>query len=208
MEKLETRYGSYANITYQKSDTTYQKMGQRDTNLNILRHKYWYQRHKKIKNTTYQKQGHIYIIPYHRHAKTKGVKMANEANLKHIQSTNEARALGRIGGIASGYSRREKKLLKQVALEILQKRLPNGRTVQENLLNQLVTISLDPKVKTTDLIKTIETLRKISGQVNKDGEPLEPVVKTVFVTPAKIKAIDDHIASVVGEEYVKRSTYY
>lgn len=49
MEKLETRYGSYANITYQKSDTTYQKMGQRDINLNILRHKYWYQRHKKLR---------------------------------------------------------------------------------------------------------------------------------------------------------------
>lgn len=45
--------------------------------------------------------------------------MANEQNLKPVQSESEAREKGRKGGIASGESRRKRKTLKEELLAIL-----------------------------------------------------------------------------------------
>lgn len=45
--------------------------------------------------------------------------MANEKNLKKIQTTEEAREKGRNGGIKSGESRRKKKLLSQIYADII-----------------------------------------------------------------------------------------
>lgn len=47
--------------------------------------------------------------------KTKGQQMANEQNLK-VLSPNEARELGRIGGMMSGKTRRERKKLREMVL--------------------------------------------------------------------------------------------
>jgi len=48
--------------------------------------------------------------------------MANEDNLKQIQSTEEAREKGRKGGIKSGQSRRKKKLMSQIYADFLAKK--------------------------------------------------------------------------------------
>lgn len=45
--------------------------------------------------------------------------MANEENLKPIQSEKEARELGRKGGIASGKARKEKKTMREILRECL-----------------------------------------------------------------------------------------
>ena len=47
--------------------------------------------------------------------------MANEQNLKIIQSTNEARKLGKAGGIASGKARQERKAIQQMLSDYLEK---------------------------------------------------------------------------------------
>lgn len=47
--------------------------------------------------------------------KAKGQQMANEQNLK-VLSPNEARELGRIGGMMSGKTRRERKKLREMVL--------------------------------------------------------------------------------------------
>jgi hypothetical protein len=45
--------------------------------------------------------------------------VANEENLKPIQSEKEARELGRKGGIASGKARKEKKTMREILRECL-----------------------------------------------------------------------------------------
>ncbi len=45
--------------------------------------------------------------------------MANEKNLKPVQSEKEARELGKKGGIASGKARKERKALKEELLLLL-----------------------------------------------------------------------------------------
>lgn len=52
--------------------------------------------------------------------------MANEKNLKTL-SPNEARSLGRKGGIASGKARREKKMLKETLEELLTMPIEDGK---------------------------------------------------------------------------------
>ena len=47
--------------------------------------------------------------------------MANEKNLKPVQSEKEARELGKKGGIASGKARKERKALKEELLLLLSK---------------------------------------------------------------------------------------
>jgi len=48
--------------------------------------------------------------------------MANEANLKPVASTSEARARGSAGGKRSGEARREKKRLSQIYADFLEKK--------------------------------------------------------------------------------------
>lgn len=57
--------------------------------------------------------------------------MANLENLKKIQSTKEARELGRKGGIASGQARREKATMKKTLQMLLDEKNNKGITYRE-----------------------------------------------------------------------------
>lgn len=52
--------------------------------------------------------------------------MANEHNLRPIQTEKEAREKGRNGGIASGKARREKKTIQKILTELLDGEIKNS----------------------------------------------------------------------------------
>lgn len=53
--------------------------------------------------------------------------MTNETNLNPVRSEDEARKRGRAGGIASGKSRREKKLMRETLDMLLSMPMKNGK---------------------------------------------------------------------------------
>ena len=57
--------------------------------------------------------------------------MAGIENLKKIQSTEEAREKGRLGGIASGKARREKATMKETLEMLLNSTSKSGQSYQE-----------------------------------------------------------------------------
>ena len=91
--------------------------------------------------------------------KAKGQQMANEQNLK-VLSPNEARELGRIGGMMSGKTRRERKKLREMVLTMasspmtfdneynrkrfIEKYHIDNPTIIDGILAQLVSSALYP----------------------------------------------------------------
>lgn len=112
--------------------------------------------------------------------------MANNNNLKPVQSTEEARRRGRNGGIKSGIARREKKLLQEAATDSLNKKLSNGLTTQDNIHkifeDRICYLAEHPEeVKSSDyqyLLDAYKTLRDTSGQ--------KPVEKIQTIDPPTI----------------------
>ena len=88
--------------------------------------------------------------------------MANEKNLKRF-SPSEARENGKKGGEKSAQVRREKKLLKDCMLELLE--LPVAGTKN---FNKLVMMGLDPENIDNRSLLTVALFRKAveSGDVN------------------------------------------
>lgn len=82
----------------------------------------------------------------------------NEQNLipTNQRSESEAREMGRKGGIASGEARREKKLAKQIAIDILnEKVVANGKeqTMKEVMIARYITqTTKKPTQKDIDFI--------------------------------------------------------
>lgn len=68
-------------------------------------------------------------------------------NLKLIQSTDEARARGRNGGIASGEARREKKILTEIILRKLAERSASGQTRGEDIIDAMLVQAQKGNVK-------------------------------------------------------------
>ena len=99
--------------------------------------------------------------------------MANEENLKPVRSKSEARERGKLGGVKSGESRREKKLFKE---EIL-KRM--GEDDWNEMIDKLIA-----RAKTTD--KAFEVLRDTIGQ-----KPKEEVEADLTVNTIKVELTDD-----------------
>lgn len=99
--------------------------------------------------------------------------MANEDNLQPVRSEEEARALGRKGGIASGKARREKKLLKdqlEVLLSLpnkdskLQKKMKALGLEDEDTDNQMaLVIAMWEKAKKGN-VKAAEFIRDTLGE--------------------------------------------
>lgn len=58
------------------------------------------------------------------------------------RSSDEARENGRLGGIASGAARREKKMLIALLETKLAKRLPDGRTVAQGVVDAWITLAM------------------------------------------------------------------
>ena len=99
--------------------------------------------------------------------------MANEQNLRPVQSEAEARELGKKGGIASGKARRQRKTLAQIGDMIggLDIKSPKNRAIlrdagitDEDMINDVgMMFRLNLKAQTGDA-KAIELLSKLRGQ--------------------------------------------
>jgi len=90
--------------------------------------------------------------------------MANESNLDIIRTKNEAREKGRIGGIKSGESRRQRKTLREELLALLSK----GDTQERISLAQLEK-ALNGDTKAFEVIR--DTIgEKPTDKVENSGE--------------------------------------
>lgn len=118
--------------------------------------------------------------------------MANEENLKRIQSTEEAREKGRKGGIASGESRRRKKAFREWLEEQLESDGGNlngqPATKKELIAARLVQKLLDGSVEDRDFLRAFEVVRDTIGEkpIDKlsvstvDQETIDEVEAMVF----------------------------
>lgn len=89
------------------------------------------------------------------------VRMANEKNLKPIRSKSEAREKGKKGGRKSGKVRREKRLLKDCMLELLD--LPVAEVEEQK---KLASMGLDAeKIDNRALLTSALFLKGASGDV-------------------------------------------
>ena len=75
--------------------------------------------------------------------------MANEQNLIPVRSTSEARALGRLGGQASGAARRKRKALRDSMNMLLEMR------PSTNEFNKLIEAGYDPEEIDNSLLITL-----------------------------------------------------
>ena len=113
--------------------------------------------------------------------------MANEQNLKKIQTTKEARELGRKGGIASGKVRQEKATMRKTLEMLLDTKSKNGKTYKElatlgllkgaingnannyrtilEVLGELAQMEIDKQQQ--ELVKVEELLNKIEKESKK-----------------------------------------
>lgn len=66
--------------------------------------------------------------------------MANEENLKPVQSKSEARSRGKSGGIASGKARREKKAMKDTLESLLSMPLKSGKCADVESIKDLAAL--------------------------------------------------------------------
>ena len=87
-------------------------------------------------------------------------------NLKTIRSVDEARKLGRSGGLKSGEARREKKALRE-RLELLLAREADGLTTAE-----AITIALIEKALSGD-VRAYEVIRDTIGEKPVDKQQTE-----------------------------------
>lgn len=85
--------------------------------------------------------------------------MANEQNLKPVQSKEEARELGKKGGIASGKARREKATMKATLQMLLNETSKNGKTYKELVTLGLLKGAINGNAKNYEVI--LQTLGEL-----------------------------------------------
>lgn len=100
--------------------------------------------------------------------------MANEKNLKPVtlRSKNEAREIGKKGGIASGKARRMKKTFKELLKIALEMSTKSGNTNAEEIV-----VSMIRKAQSGD-VKAFEAIRDTIGEKPKDEVDLTTQEKT------------------------------
>lgn len=92
--------------------------------------------------------------------------MPNIENLKPVRSKEEAKILGRKGGIASGVARREIRDLREALADSLGIVMENDKTVGENIIGAILN-----KALTGD----IRAFTAIADRV--EGKPLQPITE-------------------------------
>lgn len=92
-----------------------------------------------------------------------GWRMSNEQNLRPVRTEEEARALGRLGGVASGKARREKKLLRELAQMILDEEVTDthGQTMTRG--EAALRVQARKAIIDGD-VKALQFLRDTAGQ--------------------------------------------
>lgn len=93
--------------------------------------------------------------------------MANIENLRPIQSTNEARELGKKGGIASGQARREKATMKKTLEMLLESKNNKGITYRELATLGLIQGAVKGNAQNYKVI--LETLGELLESEGKDA---------------------------------------
>lgn len=102
--------------------------------------------------------------------------MANIENLK-VLTSEEAREIGRKGGIASGKARAEKKAMRQVLQECLNMTNNKGQTFQE--LATLGLIQGAIKGNANNYRTIVETLGELQQEQQKSNGVLEELVEAM-----------------------------
>ena len=120
--------------------------------------------------------------------------MAREDNLRPVRTEEEARELGRLGGIASGKARREKRLLRELAQMILDEEVSdsNGRTMTRGEAALRVQAR---KAITDGDVKALAFLRDTAGQA-----PVQQVeVGTLAQEQARFGELLDQLSDEAGQ---------
>jgi hypothetical protein len=147
--------------------------------------------------------------------------MANNKNLKPIKkgelTKEEAKRRGSLGGKKSAQVKREKKLFKDIFLDLLNYDIEKFTTNEELLekisqINPLFSQNIDVKtVISAQIIKkavsgdlsAISMLREQIGEAPASKHELtgadgSPLVQKVYVTSEDLKKTDEHIDEVIG----------
>lgn len=116
--------------------------------------------------------------------------MANNENLKPVQTESEAREKGRNGGIKSGEVRRAKKTMKAMLDYLLEKEIENKKgekaSTQEAISVALIKQALSGNVKAFEVIRdTIGETPKQEVKTTIEGMPT-----TFNILPVKAKNDD------------------
>ncbi len=110
--------------------------------------------------------------------------MANEQNLKPVQSKKEARARGKNGGIASGKVRREKKKFKETLELLLSMAMKNGADVSVEDIQSFADLN-GKNITVQDAILIAQVEKAMTG----DTKAAEYVRDTVGENPSvKVEA--------------------
>ena len=115
--------------------------------------------------------------------------MANEQNLKPIQSTKEARELGQKGGVASGIARREKKTMK----ETLRSMLEEVADIEGN----------DNKLT----YRQLATLGLIKGSIQGKADNYKTILEAIGELSNEIKITPEININVVDNEELEKALY-
>lgn len=109
--------------------------------------------------------------------------MAGVENLKPVQSTEEARELGRKGGIASGEARRKKKSMRETLEILLEMETKSGRTNREEITIGLINGA--KKGNATNYRTVLETL----GELTPEENTTTPIVEINVVDNSNLEKI-------------------
>lgn len=110
--------------------------------------------------------------------------MANEQNLKPVQSKKEARARGKNGGIASGKVRREKKKFKETLELLLSMAMKNGADVSVEDIQSFADLN-GKNITVQDAILIAQVEKAMTG----DTKAAEYVRDTIGENPSvKVEA--------------------
>lgn len=115
----------------------------------------------------------------------------NDDNLKTL-TPNEAREIGRKGGVASGQARRERKALKEQLLLLLE----NG-DIQENICVALLDRAQKGDIKAFEVIR--DTIgEKPTDKIQNNIEYPQALVR--FISPEEHEATLKHIEDVINDK--------
>jgi hypothetical protein len=119
--------------------------------------------------------------------------MANENNLKPIQTESEAREKGRQGGIASGKARRERKTLADTLRVVLEEKANDAGLTRREAIVAKVVKRLYDEGDIRDLKILADVLGESEQTINLKG--VAPIVAKDAEDAAKIQGLLDSVAA-------------
>ena len=114
--------------------------------------------------------------------------MANESNLQPVQTTEEAKKRGRAGGIASGKTRRDKKLMRETLDMMLSMSLKNGKSVDVETVKNFAALK-GKNISVQEAIMIAQIQKAMKG----DTKAAEYVRDTIGQKPTDMLAVNAEI---------------